>query len=494
MTVTLIGILLFALSFYLRIRPRIKQADFGIDSWYYLLYIGELRKTKRLPIKLPYFLLDIDEQWYPAGLPLILTFFTQRFLERCHWAISAFIDSLHLLLLYSCGYFLSNNVAIASAAAFFYATSPILITHSSSLNSRPLGAVVLSLQMVFLYQYIVSFSLLYLVLVVISGAALLNTHKLATQQLVILYVGFSLIYWNLSFACILAAIFVVAFLLSGGFYRKVMMSHIQILKFWKKNLPFLFAHQVYQSPLYTNQDKAITKRGTKGIASRKLWFLLAKIQFVLIFSAVALYALNNKKNLISQDVFLLNWLLLNFITIATITYLPLIKFFGEGQRYFMYGIFPCALLLAKFIFLRDIDLYIRALFLLAIVAINLLLIYKIHSDQKANMLAVIDPDFSRILNYIKQLPRDNIMCLPYAHCEAIAYFCRKKTLWGAHSYLDEKIESFFPVLLKPVEYFISFYKLSYCLVNKDFVSLDDLHINIKYKIILEEGRYVLLEF
>ena len=70
------------LAFYLRIKPRLLQKDFGIDSWYFLLYAEEFRKTRRIPVKLPYFMLDLEEQWYPPGLAIFLSFFPQSFLEK----------------------------------------------------------------------------------------------------------------------------------------------------------------------------------------------------------------------------------------------------------------------------------------------------------------------------------------------------------------------------------------------------------------------------
>ncbi len=494
MTITLIGIFLFALSYYLRIRPRIKQADFGIDSWYYLLYTEEIRRTRRLPVKLPYFLLDIDEQWYPAGLPLILSFFKQRFLEKYHWAIPAIIDSLHLLLLYGFSYLITENILIASIAALLFATAPILVTHSATLNSRPLGALLLSLQMLFLYEYIISSFWIYLILIILSGSCLLHTHKLATQQIIILYIGFFIIYRNPLFIYIFGGVFLAAFLLSRGFYYKILLGHIQILKFWNKNLPFLFAHQVYQSPLYANADKTIAMRGTKGIGSRKFWYTLAKFQYAAIVVIILITTYLNKGKLKSSDLFLLNWFWINFLSVLIIGYFTPLKFLGEGQRYFMYGAFPAFLLLARLCINGQTNLNFVFLVLAAVLLINVALIYKMQSDQKTNMLATVDSDFNKVLDYVKQLPEDTIMCLPYSHCEPIAYFCRKKTLWGAHSYMGDKIESFFPVLLKPVEYFISTYALSYCLINKDYVCLSDLHLSIGYKKIMEQGRYIILEF
>ncbi len=491
---TFCGILLSILTFYIRIRPRLSQRNFGIDSWYYLLYTNELRKAKRIPVKLPYFLLDIDEQWYPPGLPILLALFSQRFLERFQWAISPLVDTIQMIILYLASYFITKNILVASVSAILYATSPIVVSQNSNLNSRGLGALLLTLVMLSLYQYTATANLLYLILMVLGGAILLHTHKLASQQMLFLFIGFSILYFNLMYLLILAGIYLAAIILSGGFYLNILKGHIAILRFWRKNLPNLFAHQVYQSPLYKNEAKAKDKRGCGGIVNSKLWLNLSKFQFSVIFITILFYAFIYRWNLKLSEVFFLNWFIINFLSIVIISYFKPVKFLGEGHRYFMYGIFPSSFLLAQFIFKGSVDINIGIFILLTILIINLLLINKIHNDQKKNILATINTELKAIVEYIKELPKDNIMCFPFSYCEPIAYFCRKKTLWGAHGYGYDNLEQFFPVLLKPVEYFVHLYGISYCLINRDYVSINDMNLTMKYKIIMEKKQYCLLEF
>ena len=486
------GALLGILAFCIRIRPRIFQRNFGIDSWYFLLCADELRKRKKIPIKLPYFLLDIDEQWYPPVLPILLTFFPQRFLEKFHWAISAFIDAVQMIVLYLLSYFLTKSLLVASLAALLYATSPILVTQNSNLNSRALGSLILSLIMLSLYGYISISSPLYLIFTILFGALLLHTHKLASQQLLFLFVGFSIFYFNPIYILILLGIFLTAIILSLGFYLKIFRGHIGILKFWKKNLPFLGAHQIYDSPIYRDEEKAKSKRGSRGIMADKLWFDLAKFQFLFLFMVISFYIFINRRTLSLFDTFFLNWFLVSFLSVVVINYCPPLKFLGEGYRYFTYGVFPAALLLPCLIFSSE-KIYIGVVFLSIFFIINLLLIKKIYTEQKKNILAAINADLYMMIDHIKDLPRDNIMCFPFSHCEHIAYFCRKKTLWGAHSCGYDKLQPFFPILSKPIEYFIHSYAVSYCLLNKDYVSLEVLRLSVAHKIIRNNGSYCLIE-
>lgn len=476
-------------AFFVRVWPRLSQKRFGIDSWYFLLYAEQLRKDKRLPVILPYFLLDIPEQWYPPVLPIFLSFFSKDFLEKYNWALSALIDVLQIPVLYCVSYLLTKSMLYASMASLFYAASPILVTQNSNLNSRALGSLFFTLLMLCYYGYVSVSNSYFLIPVLIFGSLLVFTHKLATQQAVFIMLAFSFILLDLSCIFILAGIVLCAVFFSGGFYLKILKGHIEILMFWKKNLSNLYVHPVYRSPLYFDKEKAAKMKGCGGIASNAFWMNLAKLQFIILLITVGCYAFLNRQRLPFSETFFLNWFFINILCIVAITYYQPIKFLGEGQRYFTYGIFPASFLLSRLLFVN----YASApavVFLL----ISFLLIFRINGEQRKNMLAAIDTDLAEIVCYIKTLPRDNVMCFPVSYCEYIAYFCKKKTLWGAHGSGYDKMQDFWPVLLKPVEYFIQAYDISYCLLNEKYLCLKDLKLSVNYRIIKQKNQYLLLEF
>lgn len=481
------------LALYLRIKPRLQQRDFGIDSWYFLLYADELRRTRRLPVKLPYFLLEEEEQWYPPALPILLAIFPQKYLERYHWLISATIDAAQVSLLFLFSYLFTRNTLIPSLAALLYATSPILVTQNSNLNSRSIGALILTLTILSIYMYSATFNLGYLVLAVIFGAMLLYAHRFASQQMVFLLIGFSIFYFNPIYVYISAAIYFVAFISGGYFYINTLRGHIQALLYWRRNLPFL-PHQVYCSPIYGNQSKAKEKKGCLGIASSRLWFNLTKLQFLLLILLISYYAFINAEIMDARLRFILCWFFVIVLNITAINYIRPLKFLGEGWRYFMYGVFPASFLLPVLILSGRgsvaFGISIMAVFLI----INFMLIGRIYAEQQRNILAAVDNNLREMLTYIKSLPRDNIMCLPANYCAHIAYFCRKKTLWGGHGYDYGKIQLVYPVLTRPVEFFVRSYGISYCLFNSNYVLLEDLRLDIPHKIIMSKGEYFLLEF
>lgn len=233
-------------------------------------------------------------------------------------------------------------------------------------------------------------------------------------------------------------------------------------------------------------------RGCQGVASNKIWYFLAKLQFLLAIILVIYSYFKNRPHFALSDYFFVTWFIVNCVTIILTTYVKPLKFLGEGYRYYMYGIFPSSYLISRFGLDNGYSFCLFFIFILLV--INISLITKIHNDQKTNILASIDNNIKDMLAYIKQLPKDNIMCFPSTYCESIAYFCRKKTLWGGHGYCYDKLQDFFPVLLKPVEYFVRAFKISYCLINTAYVSLDDLLLKVNFKIIKQAGKYYLIEF
>ena len=109
-------------------------------------------------------------------------------------------------------------------------------------------------------------------------------------------------------------------------------------------------------------------------------------------------------------------------------------------------------------------------------------------------MGLIDKDLEEITKYLKELPKDNVMCFPVSLAEFVTYITGKKVLWGGHSYGFKELEPFFPVLRKKIEYFIHNYDINYILVDNDYVKLEDF-IEDKNLIGLSEerGRYKLYE-
>src|SRR3954447_15516193 len=88
----LVGLALVALALYLRLRIFIGTRPGGVDTWYYLASAAAIRDQKRLPIRLPQYLLHEPTESYPAVFPLFLATFSPGWLRSYFWLVSPLID------------------------------------------------------------------------------------------------------------------------------------------------------------------------------------------------------------------------------------------------------------------------------------------------------------------------------------------------------------------------------------------------------------------
>src|ERR1700720_261883 len=81
----LVGLALVGLALYLRLRIFIGTRPGGVDTWYYLASAEAIRTQKRLPIRLPQYLLHEETESYPAVFPLVLALLPQKWLRSYFW-------------------------------------------------------------------------------------------------------------------------------------------------------------------------------------------------------------------------------------------------------------------------------------------------------------------------------------------------------------------------------------------------------------------------
>src|SRR5215831_5543839 len=93
-----VGVGLIGLAIYLRLRVFVGTRPGGVDTWYYLASAEAIRTQRRLPIRLPQYLLQDPEESYPAVFPLFLAALPPNWLRSYFWLISSLIDAVPLVL------------------------------------------------------------------------------------------------------------------------------------------------------------------------------------------------------------------------------------------------------------------------------------------------------------------------------------------------------------------------------------------------------------
>ncbi len=497
----IVGLACCMFGFLIRAYPLRKNRERGCDAYHYLLCVEELQSKKmqkKLPITLPhYFLLDIREQWYPPAFPVFLSLFPRKFLERYHWLFSPFLDTMILLGLFIVAISQTNSITFAATAAFTYALTPILLMQNASLNSRSFGSLFYHATILAILGYDLTNKSVFLILASICGALVLLSHKLSTQGLVFTLLALSVVF-SLFYVWFLVWIIILTFVISGGFYWKVLKGHRDILWFWRRNWPWYGANMVKHSPVYGDglPASSIYQTGLSGII-KHLRILIGGNPFVLLLPIAWLVTKMGFVSLrLSHFEAQLFWACAALYAAAFATrFIPPFRFLGEGEKYLTLAALPIAYLTAKIVQYGTIDMHpTSSLVILAILLctislyVDLKLWRKLSSENESN-LARIDAELQRMFTFLKHQPKiQRIICIPNHISEATVYFCRKQVVWGAHSDNFKAIEPYFPVLRKPLGWFKKRYGATHLLLNTEYAKPPQLRL-LPSSLVLKEGKY-----
>jgi hypothetical protein len=470
----IVGVACVLTTSWLRAAPRLRCPDFGIDTWYFLTYARALRQRRSWPVTLPYYLLDHPEQAYPPVLPWLLSWWPTRWLERSHWWFNAMIDALHCAMLCGLVWFISRSWMAVGVAGVLFASSPVLIAQATDLNARPIAGMLFSCFMISLWGFERGAGWASGGAVLLTGISILWTHKMTTQQIAAALLAWSAMDRDPRYLLLGAGMVGASLLLSRGWFLNVLRSHAEIVRFWRKHRPFLGRHQVYDSPLYANPAQARERGGVAGVRASWLHRWLAVAHLGLIAALIFWMALESHFPAVSLPAFSLRWTLLVFATVAATTWIPGLRQFGEGFKYLRYGVFPWSFLLALWGTGQEGVLSWGTLGLL--LCVQLLVAGRIIAAQRHNYLASMDDDVRTALQELARQPEDGVLALPFSRCEAIAYFCQKRVLWGGHGRGWERLEPFWPVLRKPLEQFFDEYRLHWLWADARYVDIEDLKL------------------
>jgi hypothetical protein len=477
---TLIAIFLVevVLFFFIRLLPVWKLRNQGCDAYYFLLSAEVFRAQKKIPVQLPpYYLADIDEQWYPPGFTVLLGLLPEWAVTRYYWLINHLLDFLNFVLMDFFLWYVSNSVDVIIVANLVYIFIPVFMSEYSALTSRSLANLFFSgfvISLYFVMNSIGNGALEWVSVVALLAAwfLILFTHKLTTQLGVFMIIAFSVLYQSILPFFIIAVGIPIFIILTKGYYWKMLRAHWDIVSFWHKNLRWLGAHQVYESPLFSKSDGSAT---TKIPYTKKI--LIALIFYNPFIYFVLLSFLGLEGEFLSDPMlyYLFLCVLVVFAWSIATTFIPYVKSLGEGFKYIKYTGFPAAV----FIGLAYPEMTVTGKAFLAFILIfSILCILSGMKIQLNRSLGKIDEDLSELLSYLKQSPEvDMLGCIDCHMCDAIVYFARKKVLWGTHHYLfNEKIIRFFPVLRASIDDLSREFGLKYWCINTDYVNPEDLRM------------------
>jgi len=510
------------ITFLLRVAPLWRQRHLGVDAYYFLLTAEEFKKQKRIPIKLPpYYLLDVEEQWYPPGFSVFLGLLPNKFLYRSYWLISPILDALNLAVLLVFIYLQTFSLEGLFLAGIVYALTPILITETTTLTSRPLGNLLLTGEILSLALYFQEDSILFLILAVIFGFTIFASHKMSTQFLCFFYVCLTIVIQSIIPLVILILAFIISLIILRGYFFKILKNYQDGIVFWHRNWNYLGAHQVYNSPVYTRNRKSsenntytprkhhiytaldyLNKIKSSIFTKNKAAYFFLRgifgkdgnpfIVFVLLSSLWIFGTLAPIEKLI----FL--WAFLAFVWMLLTIFVPYLRLLGEGFKYMRMSAFPAAYIISLSFTSSNVSrlgIVLVALILLFSVGRWFLTLSELSRTNHTPSILNEEPALEKMFEYIKKNPEvDYIACFSVDLADSLVYNCRRHVLWGTHhNCMNSKVVDFFPVLRKPLKWFKEQYGIKYILVDTAYVRPQDLELE-KNSIVKQFGQYVLYRF
>ena len=498
----LVGLGLVGLALYLRLRIFIGTRPGGVDTWYYLASAEAIRRQKRLPIRLPQYLLHDDRESYPAVFPLFLALLSPTWLRTYFWLLSPIIDAAHLLLLYLLAFRLTDSVLAAGTAGLIYAVTPQLISETRNLNGRAFASLLMTLAMLTLLRSQIPSDgpsagligpggrTLWIVAVVLI-ALLYNTHTSTTIALLVSLATLSVVFAQPRF--ILAGLvgLPIAIVLSGGYYLRVIANHLHAARFWLRNVQYARAHQIEDSPLFGERRSGSST--SQGLYRSRLALglrVLGENPFIL-----AMLVTPTPDNVWAVHMYW--WAIAILVWAVLTTFGGPLRILGPGFHYMKTSVFPTAYTLAVAVNIQEGAVSLVGLAVLGSIIASfaaLAYFYRVMARRQTEHTAQTPPDLAEAAVHLRSLPGERVLVLPSMYADFISYNARKSVVWGGHSGDLTRFEEFYPVLRKPLDYFVERYGLDYLILDHAYVLPERLGITDAVTMLERHGSIGLYEF
>lgn len=493
--IALYSILIFALALALRIAVIWRHRHRGCDAYYFLLCSEVFKKEKRIPIILPeVYTLEKREQWYPPGFSVFLSIFPRRFLDKHYWLVSPVVDALIAVLVVLVAYAATGNWIVTLVAGVLYSMNTASMVDCTSLNSRPLGALLFSLTILCAVAIAQEGGSVWLYPAVVFGAALLLTHKLSAQLLYVLLPFMAIVTMSWYPAFTLAIIVLTTLILSNGFLIKIWRGQYDILSFWKEHWSQLGAHPIHSSPAYpglANRDRTrVHGKGVRGLVKAAAY--LGMNAFVL----VAIWPALHYGSLTGFDQMMLWWAVGTYGMAALTQLVPAFRFAGEGYRYLKLGALPvCYLASVPLLYPTWQPAWVYPVLLAASIILGIGLMWKLlgfMSSSEGTTIPFMDTGITDIVEELKKAEVSNILCVPDSVGDAVGYYTRKRVLRGTHNVPFKWVKPFFPVHRLPLDYLAKGYDASHIVVLRSYVEPSVLGLTDS-SLLLRSGEYDLYD-
>ena len=468
--------------------PRFINRYCGVDIWTHLLYLQEYKKQKGIPKKIENGFLVRGVYDYPPAFIFILSKFPLKYVEKYEYLFSPFFDTIFVIFVFIFSYIFTQNIFIAFLTQIIYLLTPIIVLENSSATPRSLGYSLFTVVFISLFIFEVSQNYWLLVFASIIGSFIFLSHRFTTQSFLFFTLFFAAITFNPFYILVFIFSFIGALILSKGFYLTVLKGHLGNLRFWSKNINYRFAHQVRGVTGQHKTNDFVFKLYNQFL--RFPPFVLTITNPWVLAAAYFYFYMPQADSVIAR---LGQVVLFSYILSLITTWVPRMRFLGEGQRYLEMSAFPAALLSAMLFDKFFPSLYISTLFIVvglcALITIVVIQRKAIIKDR----LRTLTPNLKIMFLYLKSLKnKPKLLVIPHQMTTSTIFHTGCPVFVNADYANIEKISDVYPFLRQPIKQIMEKHGLDQVLLNEEYAKVNELNMK-KYKIIKKVENYLLIQ-
>ena len=381
-------------QWYLFLGKRLGQKYLAYtDTWWFLI---EAKKLKRGFFKLISKYREERPEWendYPPLFQYLLAVVPSKYMKGVIRNAVPLLDAFTAATLFSLVSLMTNSWEFGVIGVIVYFSSPMIFQQNFCLCVRPLTIFIVSI----IYLLSRSFSIPSFLGISILIAVILLLHKFATQVVVFTAIAFLAI-GRFDYLLSVGVGFLLAALVSRGYYLKVLRAHVNRLR--SSDLKH-FANSRAENPL----------KRTAVLAFYCPW---------LLFFIISIFFVNwnSFSPLLVCDIV---WILtLTILSVAT--NFSFLRVIGEGWRYLGYLVFPMAFYTVSII---DQSIIIQLIFLSVAFAGFAISYYYSQRLFKGHQKYLVTTEELEIFKKISSIEGKTMIAFPGEFTYIIAYFGEK---------------------------------------------------------------------
>ncbi len=495
----MISLLFPLIGFILQTYTRLFNKSFGVDVWTRLLETEHVQKAgHKIPGKIAGQFIVEGYFDYPPVFPFLLSFIDKKTIEKYQGVVAPFFDALNNCLLYWVAWYFTGDVRVALLAQAIYTFTPVIALENSSLTPRSLGYLVFNLSVFSTILFVQTQSVWSLIASVLFTTLIFLSHRFAAQSLLFLSLFLSVFYKNPWYIGIFLVGFILAVVLTKGYYLRVLRGHLYNIYFWIPNRNYRFAHQI--RGLQTLSKKKDFVELVYSMLSKFAPVTLLGTNLWNIFPFLILGLLTISQPYLSIVIpgyigLFTSWVLFFYTIGIPILMLTYLRCIGEGYRYLEMAAIPTSIIAAWFFFqLLSTPFGIIAWFGYALfMLINIGLILSVHRNIIRDRNRSITADMEKAFKFLnQQKERYRILCIPHQNTTNVIYHTKHQVFVNADNAGLLPISAVYPIIKWPLTDTLEKYNLDLIFLKESFAKVEELKLK-NHKEIFRSGDIVLLK-